>query len=218
MAHSGAVAASQFDGVWVGTLSGCTGESEIELTVRDGAFDWRGNVGNVLSIQGKVDSTGSIGALLKGGKSGRSWGELLLEGQIEGDRWRSSSRCLVGPWRFDESRSLNLDLRPQRVRDTQAATPPTTGTRRATVTEVQRLLARLGYDPGPADGAAGPRTRRAIRDFQRDQSIRVDGVPGTDLLDRLRGRVAEVESTSPSAQTPRKSDAGLEDLSDLDNF
>ena len=36
----------------------------------------------------------------------------------------------------------------------------------ARVAAVQRALARLGYDPGPADGVLGPKTRVAIRAFQ----------------------------------------------------
>lgn len=32
--------------------------------------------------------------------------------------------------------------------------------RRKRVANIQRILAELGYDPGPADGVMGPRTRR----------------------------------------------------------
>lgn len=34
------------------------------------------------------------------------------------------------------------------------------------IKQVQRKLARLGYDPGPVDGRLGPATRAAIRKFQ----------------------------------------------------
>ena len=40
---------------------------------------------------------------------------------------------------------------------------------------VQRALARLGYDPGPADGLMGPRTRAAIRAFQAASGLAADG-------------------------------------------
>lgn len=45
------------------------------------------------------------------------------------------------------------------------------------VQAVQRALAARGFDPGPADGLIGPRTRRAIRDFQLSR-----GEPASDIL------------------------------------
>ncbi len=44
-----------------------------------------------------------------------------------------------------------------------------------TVRGVQLNLATLGYKPGPADGILGPRTRRAVEAFQRDQGLPVTG-------------------------------------------
>ncbi len=54
------------------------------------------------------------------------------------------------------------------------------------VREAQRLLGRLGYDAGPADGRMGERTRTAIRRFQADQGLSVDGTAGPRTLERLR--------------------------------
>ena len=47
--------------------------------------------------------------------------------------------------------------------------------------EVQQLLADLGYDSGPADGVVGPRTRAAIRAFQADVGLPVDGQISNEL-------------------------------------
>ena len=35
--------------------------------------------------------------------------------------------------------------------------------------QVQQQLAKRGYDPGPVDGVAGPKTQRALRNFQNSQ-------------------------------------------------
>lgn len=35
--------------------------------------------------------------------------------------------------------------------------------------QVQQQLAQRGYDPGPVDGVAGPKTQRALRNFQQSQ-------------------------------------------------
>ena len=41
--------------------------------------------------------------------------------------------------------------------------------------EAQRRLAALGFDPGPADGKAGARTTAAIRAFQKERGLDVNG-------------------------------------------
>lgn len=46
------------------------------------------------------------------------------------------------------------------------------------VAELQSRLARLGFDCGRVDGIFGPRTGRALTDFQSNCGIRADGVCG----------------------------------------
>jgi len=46
----------------------------------------------------------------------------------------------------------------------------------------QRALAQRGYNPGPADGQMGAKTQTAIRRFQKQQGIVVDGKPSPELL------------------------------------
>ena len=43
------------------------------------------------------------------------------------------------------------------------------------VANIQLALAKLGYEPGPADGYRGPMTNRAIRRFQADNGLPMDG-------------------------------------------
>ncbi len=56
----------------------------------------------------------------------------------------------------------------------------------ALVARVQKLLADLGFDPGPTDGVSGAKTRQAIRDYQRRLGLAVDGRTSTQLLTHLR--------------------------------
>jgi peptidoglycan hydrolase-like protein with peptidoglycan-binding domain len=44
-----------------------------------------------------------------------------------------------------------------------------------TVAQAQARLNTLGYSNGKPDGAMGPKTRSALRDFQKDRGIRVSG-------------------------------------------
>ncbi|WP_245603325.1 lytic murein transglycosylase [Thiomicrospira pelophila] len=57
------------------------------------------------------------------------------------------------------------------------------------ISELQRLLRRLGYKSGGIDGVAGTMTRQAIRDFQIDRNIPADGFPSMHLLKILREAV-----------------------------
>ncbi len=57
---------------------------------------------------------------------------------------------------------------------------------RAGVRELQRLLNRLGYSAGGADGRLGARTRRAIRAFERDRGMEVRGRATTTVLEAAR--------------------------------
>ena len=57
---------------------------------------------------------------------------------------------------------------------------------RALVKTVQEALTALGYDAGAADGAIGPRTRAAVRAFQADSELGVDGQVSERLLRRLQ--------------------------------
>jgi peptidoglycan hydrolase-like protein with peptidoglycan-binding domain len=49
----------------------------------------------------------------------------------------------------------------------------------------QQLLTELGFDPGPVDGRMGGKTRSAIKAFQRQEGITVDGRPSAGLLAQL---------------------------------
>ena len=53
------------------------------------------------------------------------------------------------------------------------------------ITKVQSALKDKGLDPGPIDGLMGPRTSRALRDFQIQNDIQVTGEINKETLDRL---------------------------------
>ncbi len=53
---------------------------------------------------------------------------------------------------------------------------------------LQRLLARAGYDFGPIDGVVGKRTKAAIGQFQKWESLPVTGMFDTSTVSRLRDR------------------------------
>ena len=57
---------------------------------------------------------------------------------------------------------------------------------KAGIAEAQRLLARLGFKPGPADGILGRRTIRGIKLYQSSAGLPNDGKATSNLLRELR--------------------------------
>jgi peptidoglycan hydrolase-like protein with peptidoglycan-binding domain len=53
------------------------------------------------------------------------------------------------------------------------------------VAALQTKLKALGYDPGPADGKFGDKTVAAVKKFQTDKNLTVDGIAGNQTLTAL---------------------------------
>jgi len=56
----------------------------------------------------------------------------------------------------------------------------------AQITEAQKLLSKLGFSAGPADGRMNTRTAEAIRQFERDNDMPVTGQASVSLVRQLR--------------------------------
>jgi peptidoglycan hydrolase-like protein with peptidoglycan-binding domain len=74
---------------------------------------------------------------------------------------------------------------------------PASGTRAASTSGVVALQTALGV---PADGVIGPVTRRAIRNYQRNHGLAVDGIAGPATLSSLG-----IASAPAKAQTKTQS-------------
>ena len=75
-----------------------------------------------------------------------------------------------------------------------ALTPPAaagalvlrSGCRGQEVRQLQSSLAKMGYCPGPIDGIFGRQTEIALRNYQRDRGIAVDGLAGPQTMALLQ--------------------------------
>jgi len=68
---------------------------------------------------------------------------------------------------------------------------------KAAVTAVQKLLDALGYDVGGVDGCFGAKTERAVKNFQKENGLLVDGVVGNGTFNSLLSAVKTKLNTSP---------------------
>lgn len=81
------------------------------------------------------------------------------------------------------------------------------------VKKIQTLLQRLGYDVGTTgiDGKYGPRTEKAVRRFQQDNSLKVDGIVGSETVKALtatkgrspRGQLTNVQTAATPTSTSK---------------
>jgi uncharacterized protein (TIGR02594 family) len=62
-----------------------------------------------------------------------------------------------------------------------------------TVREIQQALQAAGFDPGPVDGIRGRKTIAAIKAFQKENSLAVDGIVGPKTVEKLFPGGAPVE-------------------------
>lgn len=51
--------------------------------------------------------------------------------------------------------------------------------------DIQRALKNAGYYAGSVDGKIGPVTKAAIREFQDDMGLKVDGIAGRNTKEKL---------------------------------
>ena len=59
------------------------------------------------------------------------------------------------------------------------------GSRGNEVRQIQTRLKELGYNPGTIDGIYGTNTQNAVKAFQRDKGLSVDGIAGPKTLKAL---------------------------------
>lgn len=101
-----------------------------------------------------------------------------------------------------------------------AAEPPPAaapiGPAREEIRRAQQELARLGYDVGAADGVAGRKTKAAIRAFQEQAGLPVDGMVTPGLIAALAAAPAPAaalpDAAPPAPATAPPPEEGLGDL------
>lgn len=106
------------------------------------------------------------------------------------------------PGNFPVGRLLRLAGGEVPSMDPWDLSPRISGMGEPEVREIQRLLDSLGYDLGSygVDGSYGEDTYNAVKAFQKDRGIAVDGVAGPVTLAALRG--AKRKPASPAPPVP----------------
>jgi len=139
----------------------------------------------------------------------REWADGDLNAAADADDIRAITKRINGGYNGLAERQVWLDKLKQALRDAgepavavAAAAAPAAGD----IVSLQRGLNALGLQPPlELDGAMGPRTLAAIRDFQARSGLTVDGVAGPATLAALTAQretlAANVAAAASKVQT-----------------
>ena len=62
-----------------------------------------------------------------------------------------------------------------------------------TMKRLQMNLNFLNYNCGACDGIKGTKTTQAIKDYQRDNNLKIDGIAGQNTIDSIRSKICEIQ-------------------------
>ncbi|WP_018149172.1 peptidoglycan-binding protein [Henriciella marina] len=104
----------------------------------------------------------------------------------------------IGPEAASRARSMAADWSPARPERLPNGIFPAQSWQGAVSAEqvsgVQKALAALGHEPGPADGMMGAGTLAAIRNYQRENGMEETGNVTPELIDSLNARIRDARS------------------------
>lgn len=78
----------------------------------------------------------------------------------------------------------------------------------ADIQAAQQALKDKGFDPGPIDGVDGPKTKSAIKEFQKSQNLTADGRLGPQTLDGLGVKQGTAKTNMKAAGSNLKNSYG----------
>ncbi len=77
------------------------------------------------------------------------------------------------------------------------------------VLALQKRLMAMGFNPGPSDGSFGPKTHDAVKRYQEQKGLQVDGIAGPETfasLGMMEGEKAEATEVAESSDRPDRDD------------
>lgn len=91
------------------------------------------------------------------------------------------------------SMSVPMSATPQAVKESILGTSSQGSTK-----DVQRALTALKLYEGRIDGKMGPKTKKAIEEFQRQNGLKVDGVAGPRTWQKLKSYLTASGTSAPT--------------------
>lgn len=139
--------------------------------------------GNYNPNTGEI-SSGSVEAYLRNyydDPEGESSGPVWVEGY-----YRDDGTYVEGHWRtLPDGDPTNNYSYPGNYSPNEVGRKSYLAEKTTFISTLQKALSLLGHKPGSVDGVWGPNTKDALTRFQRSNSLRVSGYPGSETLSEL---------------------------------
>ena len=147
----------------------------------------RGHVGLYIGGDDVIEASGTKVGVIKSSASNKKW---TFWGELKGvdyGKTEEAAKPVEDNQGFPDHSVWHATVRK--------------GSKGIDVTDLQTYLYKLGYDIGPdgIDGDFGRNTEKAVREFQRDHLLTVDGVCGPMTWDALEKAVQSI-SEKPKVQ------------------
>ncbi len=120
--------------------------------------------------------------------------DQLEKARAEAEIWKPGNldpianvAVVLPEWKDGAGESASTVLPGNKTQGANAASGEVT---REMIAKVQSLLAGMGYDPGPADGQIGARTRDAVKAFQTKIGMPANGEISAELVEKLAANAA----------------------------
>ena len=84
-----------------------------------------------------------------------------------------------------DSSSSKTESSSSKSKSSTKSVKKTSKNSKSTIMKVQEKLNELGYNCGEVDGKVGKKTKKALKDFQRDNGLTVDGIIGKQVKKAL---------------------------------
>ena len=115
-----------------------------------------------------------------------------LESRVEGVE---SKQADVERMTAEQAQAID-DLKTVKIShpDTNISVKPREGARAGRMKDIQQALKNAGYYDGMIDGVKGKVTKRAIKDFQKSNGLKADGVVGRKTWNQLSGYLSSASA------------------------
>jgi len=105
---------------------------------------------------------------------------------------------LIKPEQLEPNPPITEEMKENKPQDIAVQLAPDEGTKNR---QIQTALKNAGYDPGTIDGKMGPKSKKAIKDFQTANGLKADGKVGPKTWSKLSTYVSL--GASDSADTKK---------------
>ena len=82
--------------------------------------------------------------------------------------------------------------------------------------DIQQFLSNNGFNPGPIDGQSGPKTKNALKAFQKENGLLADGIPGNKTKAAMRAYTGCKSENYCEARDNRS--AKLDSIADVQTY